>query len=221
MKAIPASALLLLALLVNRCGCCMNCDKRLWSKFLDMMNRCLAVASEQECTSQLQPVLTYTKDFTLVHSDAMIQAFLKLMDLIYPFMFNLEYEPLDMMHAFLQVKLKAAVCDNDCNDNYPVQVMYCANCSVNTVKCNSPIICSDLERRKRKRRSVEGSDPQVAEKWRLAEMIMFPMIAILLIMLVAVLVIILLWMKQSRENLAKCSLGFRYRKEDETVVPTY
>ncbi|XP_078064531.1 uncharacterized protein LOC144490699 [Mustelus asterias] len=87
---------------------------------------------------------------------------------------------------------------------------------------NSPTICQDSEtqQRKRKRRAIEGSDPQVAEKWRVAEMIMFPMIAILLIALVAVLIVILLWLKQTRENTAQCNVGFRYLKDDR-VVPSY
>ncbi|XP_072326277.1 uncharacterized protein [Scyliorhinus torazame] len=214
--------LLVFVLLLGGTNCCMNCDGRLWAKFLEMMKRCLLVTTEQECSSQLDPVLRYTKDFEMVYTDGMIQSFLKLMDLIYPFMFILDYEPLDMVHAFLQVKLKAAVCSQECHSEYPVQVLYCSNCSIKSVSCSWPMICqeSEMQQRKRYRRAIEGSDPQLAEKWRVAEMIMFPMIAILLIGLVAVLIVILLWLKQTRENTARCNVGFRYLK-DEKVVPTY
>ncbi|XP_072326278.1 uncharacterized protein [Scyliorhinus torazame] len=190
--------LLVFVLLLGGTNCCMNCDGRLWAKFLEMMKRCLLVTTEQECSSQLDPVLRYTKDF------------------------EMDYEPLDMVHAFLQVKLKAAVCSQECHSEYPVQVLYCSNCSIKSVSCSWPMICqeSEMQQRKRYRRAIEGSDPQLAEKWRVAEMIMFPMIAILLIGLVAVLIVILLWLKQTRENTARCNVGFRYLK-DEKVVPTY
>lgn len=159
-----------------------------------------------------------------------------------------DYEPLDMLHAFLQVKLKSAVCGDDCSREFPVPVLFCQNCSVIPIFCGASSICGGLARSApdlpansrnpdvgekerpgpflglRARRQAEvpiPPEPLVAQKWRVAEMIMFPMIAILLIGLVAVLVIILLWMKQARENSARCNVGFRYLKDEQTVVPTY
>lgn len=243
-----ASVFLLLAVLAHGGSACMNCDRRLWTKFLDLMNRCLIVASEDECSSQLDPVITYTKDFKMVYTETMVYTFQKLMDLIYPFMFSLDYEPLDMLHAFLQVKLKSAVCGDDCSREFPVPVLFCQNCSVIPIFCGASSICGGIARSApdlpansrnpdvgekerpgpflglRARRQAEvpiPPEPLVAQKWRVAEMIMFPMIAILLIGLVAVLVIILLWMKQARENSARCNVGFRYLKDEQTVVPTY
>ncbi|XP_078093154.1 high affinity cGMP-specific 3',5'-cyclic phosphodiesterase 9A-like [Mustelus asterias] len=56
----------------------MDCDKRLWTKFMELMRRCLLVATEQECSSQLDPVLSFTRDFTVGYEKLLQSLFVEI-----------------------------------------------------------------------------------------------------------------------------------------------